>query len=88
MFGFSWGEIILVAVAIIIFTDPKDLPEFARKAARFVRKVKSFGNEFTSVFNKELVEPKSYIQDLKGEMQPTYDLTDLKIPAPAKKEGE
>ena len=80
MFGFSWGEILFVAIIVIIFTDPKDLPAFARKAASFVRKVRAFGNEFTSVINKELAEPKSYIQDLNGDMQKTYDISDWKAP--------
>ena len=78
MFGFSWGEIILVAVVIIIFTDPIDLPELSRKAARFIKKIKSFTREFTDVVNKELAEPKTYIKDLQGEMKPTYDISDLK----------
>ena len=78
MLGFSWGELLLVAIVIIVFTDPKDLPMFARKAASFMRKMKSFTREFTDVINKELVEPKSYIKDLKGEIQPTYDISDLK----------
>ena len=78
MLGFSFGELLLVAIVAIIFTDPKDLPEFARRAVRFIRKIKSFGNEFTSVINKEFAEPKSYIKDLNGQMQKTYDLSDLR----------
>ena len=78
MLGFSWGELLLVAIVIIIFTKPEDLPGFARKAADLVKKLKSFTREFTDVINKELVEPKSYIKDLKGEIQPTYDISDLK----------
>ncbi len=77
MLGFSWGEIILVAIVVIIFTDPKDLPELTRKAARFIKKLKSYTREFTDVINKELAEPQSYIKDLKGEMKPTYDISDL-----------
>ncbi len=85
MFGFSWGEILLVVIVIIIFTDPKDLPEFSRRAVRFIRKIKSFGNEFTGVISKEFTEPKSYIKDLHGQMQKTYDISDIKPSTPPAK---
>lgn len=88
MLGFSLGEFLLVAVVIIIFTDPKDLPEITRKCARFFRKVKSLGNEFTDVINKEFAEPKGYIKDLSGQMQKTYDISDMKKETPPKGEGE
>jgi len=84
MFGFSPAELLFTAVVIIIFTDPKDLPALSRKAAAFIKKIRSFTREFTDVVNKELVEPKSYIKDLKGEMQKTYDIDELKTPSAIK----
>lgn len=73
----SWGELLLIAVVAIIFVKPEDLPGLARSAAGLVKKLKSMSREFTEVFTKELAEPKGYIKDLKGQMQKTYDISDL-----------
>lgn len=78
MFGLSWAEILLIAIVIIICVDPKDIPGVMRKLAEFTRKFKSFSREFTDVFTGEIDDSKGFIKDLKGQMQKTYDISDLK----------
>lgn len=78
MLGFSWGELLIVFVVVIVFVDPKDIPSLARNAADLVKKFRSISREFTDILTKEVEEPKKYIKDLNGNMQETYDLSDLK----------
>ena len=71
MFGISWSELLVIFIVVIIFVDPKDIPALARHVADFIKKLKSISNDFSTVINKELVDPKKYIKDLNGKLQET-----------------
>lgn len=45
---FSPSHLLLVAIAVIVFVGPKDLPRFMRGVGRWTAKMKSIAAEFTS----------------------------------------
>ncbi len=77
MFGISFSELILVVFAALLIIGPKDLPVVIRKIGKAVGQAKKLGAEFMDALNEELDEPKKYVEDLKGNMQKTYDIEDL-----------
>jgi Tat protein translocase TatB subunit len=78
MLGIGWSELLLIAVAIIIFTDPKDLPKLMKDLGGFIRKARDFGKEITDVINKDLTETNKYIKDINGEIQKTFEVPEVK----------
>jgi sec-independent protein translocase protein TatB len=46
MFDLSWSEIMVIAVAAIIFIGPKELPTFLRLIGRWTAKARSMAREF------------------------------------------
>lgn len=48
MLGFSFGEILFLAVLALIVIGPKQLPEVARNIARFLNELKRTTNTFTN----------------------------------------
>ncbi len=52
MGGFSWGEILVIAVVALIILGPKDLVVFFRNAGRFVGKMQGMAREFSSAMNQ------------------------------------
>jgi len=46
MFGFSWSEIIIIAVVALVVVGPKDLPRAMRTGARWVRAGQKLAREF------------------------------------------
>lgn len=80
MFGIGWSELLIIAVAIIIFVDPKDLPDLMRNLAKAYKSVRDTGKEFTDIINNELDGTKKYIKDLNGEVQETFQVPQIKKP--------
>ena len=48
MFGVDTMELIIVAIAALIFIGPKDLPKVMATVGRFVGKVRGYARHFTS----------------------------------------
>lgn len=46
MFDIGWSEMLVLAALTIIVVGPKDLPKVMRTVAGFVRKIRSFSNNF------------------------------------------
>lgn len=78
MLGISWAELIIIGVLALIILGPKELPFALKKIGNFFGKLKVFSDEFLGDLNKEIEEPKKYIKDLDGKIQPTYNLDDIK----------
>jgi sec-independent protein translocase protein TatB len=78
MLGIGWSELLMIAVVIIIFTDPKDLPSLMRNLGSMARKAREFAKEFTDIVNKELSDTNKYIKDINGEIQQTFDVPESK----------
>ena len=51
MGGFSWGEILIVAIVALIVVGPKDLPVLFRKGGQFVGKMRGMAREFSRAMN-------------------------------------
>ena len=52
MFGFSISHLILIAIVVLIFVGPKQLPEVARTIAKLLRDLRGFSDDFTSTLNQ------------------------------------
>ncbi len=74
MLGIGWMEALVIAMAVVIFVHPKDLPDFIRTIAGFVRQIRSLGKEFTDIVNNELGGTKKFIKDINGEIQQTFEV--------------
>ena len=48
MFGVDTSELLLIAVAALIFIGPKDLPQALRTLGRWVGKIRGMARHFTS----------------------------------------
>ena len=46
MFGFSWSELLIIAVIALITVGPNDLPRAMKTAARWVRAAQKLAREF------------------------------------------
>lgn len=62
MFGFDFGEIIVIAIVAVIFLGPDKLPEAMVKVAKFFKAFKNSINDVKSTFEQEMK-----IQELKEE---------------------
>lgn len=78
MFGIDSSELLVIALAVVLFVKPKDIPEVMRTIGQTIRKIKEFASEFTTTITKELDEPKKYIKDIHGEIQPTFEIPKIK----------
>lgn len=63
MFGFGWGEIVVIGIVALIAIGPKELPTVLRSIGHWMGKIRRMANEFQGQFNEALREA---------------DLTDLK----------
>lgn len=78
MFEFSLSELLLVAVAALIFIKPEDLPGVLRSFGKLVGKMKGYANEITSAFDEEKINDKiTKVMGDDGKMHIAYDVSDL-----------
>ncbi len=66
MFGFSFAELILVLIVVLIFIKPQDLPEIAHFLGKIFYRGKRFFNELKQQF--KAVENEFGIAELKQEI--------------------
>ena len=67
MFGFSWSEIIIIAVVALVVVGPKDLPRAMRTAARWMRAGQKLAREFQTHVD-ELVR-EAELEELRDKVQ-------------------
>lgn len=84
MFDFGWGEILVVAIVLIIVVGPKDLPRMLRTFGRTMSKLRSMAGEFRTQFDEalkeaELDDVRKTIGDAK-KLNPTRDLREAMNP--------
>jgi Sec-independent protein translocase protein TatA len=81
MLDLSFWEIIVIAVACILFINPEDMPEILRQVGKAFRKFKKTVNEFTSILNIDEdikhVKPKDKVLGLDGEYHNAYDVKEV-----------
>ena len=53
MFGFSVGEVLLLAVIALVVIGPKQLPEFARQIGRLLNEIKRSTSDFAEEMKQQ-----------------------------------
>jgi sec-independent protein translocase protein TatB len=66
MFDFSSGELLLIAVAILVFVKPKDLPAVLRTIGQWTGKIRRMAGEFQDQFREAMREAE--MADLKKDI--------------------
>jgi sec-independent protein translocase protein TatB len=66
MFDFSSGELLLIAVAALVFIKPKDLPGVLRVVGQWTGKIRRMAGEFQDQFREAMREAE--MADLKKEV--------------------
>lgn len=83
MLDLSLWEIIVIAIACILFLKPEDMPEMLRTAGKVYRKIKKTVNEFTSILDIEddaksrVIRPKNKVLGLDGKYHEAYDVKEV-----------
>lgn len=80
MFDFGFWELVLVAVVALIVLGPERLPVVARKAGRFVARVRRFMRDWGSEFDGDgsISELKRELRQLKEQIENDTNLDDIK----------
>lgn len=66
MFDFSSGELLLIAVAALVFIKPKDLPAVLRTVGQWTGKIRRMAGEFQDQFREAMREAE--MADLKKDI--------------------
>src|SRR5690348_6510048 len=66
MFDFSSGELLLIALAVLIFIKPKDLPAVLRTIGQWTGKIRRMAGEFQDQFREAMREAE--MADLKKDI--------------------
>ena len=66
MFDFSSGELLLIAVAALVFIKPKDLPAVLRAVGQWTGKIRRMAGEFQDQFREAMREAE--MADLKKDI--------------------
>lgn len=94
MFDLSFGEVMLVVVAAVIFIGPKELPVVVKAVAGAMQAIRSLMGELRGAFHDLAEESgfeeakREFEQDVKmirgddGDLYESYDLTKVMTPAP------
>jgi len=89
MFDFAWSEMIVVAIVGLLILGPEELPTIVRSVRKGINKLKTMASDFSSsVLDDEhmtdlkgearkINEDIKTIIDLEGNIQPTYDISDI-----------
>src|SRR5262245_23905321 len=72
-FGFSMGELMVIAVIALIVVGPKDLPKMLRTIGRWVTKLRGMAGEFQRHLDSAIRE--AGIEDVKKEVQNMTNFT-------------
>ena len=67
MFGFGWGEIVVIGIVALIAIGPKELPTVLRSLGHWMGKIRRMANEFQGQFQEALREAE--LTDLKKQAE-------------------
>ncbi len=99
MFGFGWGEMVVIGIVALIAIGPKELPTVLRTIGFWMGKVRRMANEFQGQFQEalreaELTDLQKHAEDLASdlnkfgtdtqqEMEKSFDFNDPLKEVPA-----
>jgi sec-independent protein translocase protein TatB len=87
MFGFGWGEIVVIGIVALIAIGPKELPTVLRSLGQWMGKIRRMANEFQGQFQEALREAE--LTDLKKQAEEmTTSITSFDPLADTQKEME
>jgi sec-independent protein translocase protein TatB len=66
MFDFGYGELLIIAIAALIFIGPKELPGVLRALGQWTSKIRRMAGEFQNQFQEAMREAE--LADLKNEV--------------------
>jgi sec-independent protein translocase protein TatB len=77
MFSMGPGELLLIAVVVLVLVGPEKLPEFARTIARTIRDLKKYGQEVRKEFEQDLLtdDIKRDWEDITSDRPTNYSYT-------------
>ena len=67
MFGIGWTEVIIIALVLLIFVGPKNLPPLFHKAGTLMREFKSASRELRNQLDievRDLDSPRELVRDI------------------------
>lgn len=70
MFGIGWSELLVIALAVLIFLGPKDLPRLLNRLGRLMREFQAAGRELRNQLDAEVGDvptPKKIARELADE---------------------
>lgn len=96
MLDVGFSELLLIALAALIFIGPKDLPVVLRHIMKFLRELRDIGSGLKRQMNKvmeeagidDLKRDMTTIIDLEGKPQKAYNVAELEALAAPKKREE
>lgn len=73
MFGFGWGEMVVIGIVALIAIGPKELPTVLRSLGHWMGKIRRMANEFQGQFQEalreaELTDLKKHAEDIVADM--------------------
>lgn len=94
MFDFSFAELALIVVVMVVFIGPKEMPAVVRAIVKAMRSVKALGHEVRGAFDE--LSRESGLTDITGDIErevkmikgddgkfyESYDMAALKNPVP------
>ena len=77
MFSMGPGELLLIALVVLVLVGPEKLPEFARTIARTIRDLKKYGQDVRKEFEKDLLtdDIKRDFKDITNDLSSDYSYT-------------
>ncbi len=73
MLGIGWSEVIIIALVLLVFVGPKNLPPLLRKVASIINELKSAGRELRNQLDIEVAELQEPLDMVKQLGQEAYD---------------
>ncbi len=73
MFGFGWGEMVVIGIVALIAIGPKELPTVLRSLGHWMGKIRRMANEFQGQFlealrEAELTDLKKHADDITSDI--------------------
>ncbi len=94
MFNIGLGELLFIAILVLVVVGPERLPKVMREFGRIVREIRLIVNEMTSQFAdelqpfQELQQPLEELRQLADDINPVKQVTKISLDLDAKATGK